>query len=76
MYIQIKVQILISQNMVSNSQYPFYTHDSLYLNIRKNAWVSGPQKTLKGWYSKWSVQRYAENGKNVVIQQQYYKNQN
>jgi len=51
MYIQINVWIFISQNMVRILQYTYYTHGSIQMYV-KNSWVSGPDKTLKGWYSK------------------------
>ena len=43
--------IFIAQNMVRTLQYTSYTHDRIKKYI-KNAWVSEPNKTLKGWYSQ------------------------
>jgi len=50
-YTQINILIFISQNMVRIVQYIYYNHGSIQKYV-KNAWVSGPDKTLKGWYSK------------------------
>ena len=50
--------------MVRILQYMYYTHGSIQMYV-KNTWVSGPDKTLNGWYYK--CYRFLLDGKMVSV---------